>query len=526
MENNSNQQAQKSLESMDSKNFFFEHVKTEIKKLKEETSLVNEFESINTRIPNPLSKKEFELLGMFSFLMGVDYTSQAYPQKHILQNVTERFNALNINQEEIGAYFAVIEKLVTIHNESEEKFEAIFAEAIDSMKSDYTRIISVKGDEVVNLKLIKSKINKFLDKIIVPIGYSKAIVEFKKSELTYENILKINDILNNDGNYTGSDIKKFTELYGDKLFMSLLNKAGEKFNQAKFAMIYEEGIITVCETAERFQLNVNPETYTDIEYEKFKTKYTEEQEKKLAEQQKVKEETDYEPTNYTKEAVMELMQNAPDEFVSLNLLENIKKNHFDTAEDVITAIYKQTTQKDFIEHIFTYLKQNQNNSNRCVGACGLGNLYVEEVIGMLNNTIKKEGETYKKLVEENCAEIPAEQLDRIVTYINDVIKECILKTKEQKQYLISQVLENGISTWNHLQQIMSIIETCEIYGNGALAYDNLYNYTRENSNIVEVFDKVNKINDTSVNISVFTAYKEWFSYHSQAKESEPQQIVD
>ena len=516
MENN-NQTAQKAIEQNGSKNFFFEHVKIRISERKDK--IMSDLQAINNRLFNELSKDEFELLGIFSFLMGVDYTSQAYPMPNTLKNVKERFAALEITDEMISEYFKIMEKihkesLKSVAEDDETVIDRLFKNAITLLKNNYTSKIEVKNSEKVELKLIKSNLNKFLDVIQVSIGYATALVEFKKNDLTYESLLKANDILNNQGTYTGNSIKKFTELYGNKFFMELLNRASKYFNDTKFALIYEESIISVLDTIDRFALCIDESDYTEKQYAEMKEAYQKKQEEKLASIKSAEENKEtYESPQMTGEQVKKLMNEAPDEFIILNLLDNIKQNNFNSANEVVSAIDCVIGQSDLVEHIFTYVKKNQNNPYRSVGATGIENIEPKDIVSALDAVIAIEADRYKELAEQNCAEIPSEQLNQIINLVNEVIRGCVLKTQEQKQYLISQLMENGITTWNQLQQMMTVIETCDIFGESAQAYDNLYNYIHDKTNIVEVFNSAKELNSIQIKLSVYHAFKNWFNFH-------------
>ena len=513
MENN-NQTAQKALEQNGSKNFFFEHVKTRISERKDK--IMSDLRTIDSRLFNELSKDEFELLGMFSFLMGVDYTSQAYPMLVTLKNVKERFDELEITEEMISLYFHIMQRINeeyirTVSKDDNNVVDKLFKSAALSLKNQYTSKIEVKNSEKVELKLVKSNLNKFLDVIQVPIGYATSLVEFKKNDLTYESLLKANDILNNQGTYIGNYVKKFTELYGNQFFMNLLNLASKYFNDTKFALVYEESIISVLETINRFPLCIDESKYTEEQYKEMKEEYQEKQEKLL--QARNNKEHEYESPKMTGEQVQKLMNEAPDEFIVLTLLDNLKQNKFNSANEVVSAIDSIIEQSDLVEHVFTYVKKNQDNPYRSVGAVGIENIEPKDILSAIDAVITIEADKYKELAEKNCAEIPSEQLNHIVNLINETIRGCVLKTQEQKQYLISQLMENGITTWNQLQQILTIIETCDIFGESASSYDSLYNYIHEKTNIIEVFESAKILNDIQIRLSVYHAFKNWFNFH-------------
>lgn len=506
--NASQQEAvQGNLENQKGKNFFFEHVKEVINKKRNDNTFEKELDNVLKTVKenNPLSVEQFELLGILCFLLGVDYTGMAFPQKKILENVSKRYEEVEITTENLEVFKNILNELKDkdLHN--------IIDSAISYSKDKIQKEIEVSNDNKVALKLIKSKLNKFLETSIIPIQFSKGAVELKRNNLTWENLLKFNSLLNEQAIYTGQSVKKFIEVYSDNLFNSLLKQAGDIFNQTKFAIIYEESIVAAVETLARFAPVFNADLFTDEQYDEMRIKYAEEIEAKQKEAENNVDE--YKPLQYTGEQVKQLMSEAPDEFVVLNLMESGRKNVLNNVDDLIDCINETAKNTDFVQHIYQYLHANLNSNNRVKGVTAL-TLDINSVIETLNNHIKKLGEEYKTLAEINCSEIPEEQYERIINMVNDTIKACYLETQDQKQYLISQLVENGIKTWNHLQQILSVVETCNIIGSECDTYANLVNYITEKSNITEVFDNAQKLNEIQLSMSLFTAYRNWFKFHT------------
>ena len=101
-------------------------------------------------------------------------------------------------------------------------------------------------------------------------------------------------------------------------------------------------------------------------------------------------------------------------------------------------------------------------------------------------------EEYKNLIELICTPIPENVKERLSKYILDTIETCILETEDTKQYLISQYIEPGVDTYNHLQEIVSLIETCSIVGVDMISYYTLHKYLKENTLIEDTFAKKKK----------------------------------
>lgn len=501
--------AQKNLEN-GQKNFFFDHVKNVIAEKRAANTFEKELNDVLNCVKNDKSfdTKQYEIMGIMSFLTGIDYVSMAYPQKAVLENVQKRFEDVEITKENLEVYKNILIEL------SEKDIHTFIDSPIEFYKDAVTKEIEVTNENKVALKLLKSKLNKFIDGSIIPIQFASGVVDLKRNNLTWENLLKFNSLLNEQAIYTGFSVKKFIEVYSDPFFNNLLKLAGDIFNATKFAIVYEESIVSAVESVSRFKPVFNPDEYSDEEYSKFESEYTEKREKELEEYRKQQEENPdaYKPLKYTGEQVKQLMTEVPDEFVVLNLLESGKFNSFKDTDSIITSIEAITKNTDFIQHIYQYLRANISNPNRQKYVKAFDGIENEDVVKALSDKIKSLGETYKELAEINCAEIPEEQHERIVNMVNDTIKACYLQSNEQKQYLISQIVENGITTWNHLQQIISIIETCNINGSDSDTYNNLINFIKEKSNITEVFENAEKLNDIQVEIKVFTAYRDWFKY--------------
>lgn len=514
MENNN---VQKQIEKNQQTNFFFEHVKSVIKNKKENDILKTELKNLKLNLENnninSLTTSEYELIGVFSFLMGIDYTGQAYLQKNVLENVDKRFAELQISDDERHLYFDIMNLL----KNSTKDISDLINSAKESLKNRITLEIKPKTEDILVYKKLKSEINSFLNKLTIPIGLSISVVDFKKNELTYEKILKINSLINEQGEFNGADSKYLINLYSNQKFNELLKKASEYFDDAKYSLIYEESILSVLDSINRFPLTslvLNIDTLTDEFFEKQKSDYEEKLEKLKSEsvsENNSSENKTYDK-HYTNAEIEQMMQLHPDDFVMTALEDNLNK-YIESEDDLFEAIESIINKEDYVQHIYTYMSANFNSVNRVKGEHYLFTDNIAKIVELLNNKVIEYGTKYKELVEFNCAEIPGNQIGRIVDYVNDCIKACILSTKEQKQYLLSQLIENGITTWNHLQQILSVIETCNIKGEDALCYQNLYDYINDKENIIKVFDNTKEIDNYQIRMSVYRAFREWYKFH-------------
>lgn len=509
--------AQKQVEGKN-QNFFFNYVKEKITSLKQKEQLLSVLEQLVAKTKQtyliPFTREEFEILGILCFLVGQDYYGQAYQRKEILTNVLARFKELEITEEEFNLFDTILNGI----KDKENFLIDYMSEPIDYMKNHVKEHISVKPEEKLTLKNLKAKLNRFLDIAIIPIGYSLGLSELRKEDLTYENLLKINSLLQEQSTFSGSNVSKLTAVYSDPLFDSLLKRSIDVLNEAKYALLYEESILSTAGTFNRFPLVINPDFYTDDQYAEFKESW----ESKL--QQSSKKDEGVFDEEFTENDVKTMMMDMPDKFI-INSLQDISKKVITDNSSVLEQIEVLTKNDDHIQHIYMYMGQNLKSPKRIVGNSYFPETVdLSELVGSLNQIVYDSGVKYKELAEINCAEIPENQLQRVITYVNDCIESCVLRTTEQKQYLVSQLIENGITTWNHLQQIFSIIETCEINGGDCLTYVNLYNYVQDKSNISEMFENGKTMEALQIKMSIYRAFREWFKFHLPVEEQEQDAI--
>ena len=140
---------------------------------------------------------------------------------------------------------------------------------------------------------------------------------------------------------------------------------------------------------------------------------------------------------------------------------------------------------------------------------------MNELISLLTEKEDSLKIEYKEVVEFTCKEIPKSIKSKIIDYINKTIESVVLENDEQKQFLVSQLMENSISTYNHIQQIVTLIETCNINGSDALNYVTLYKFLHENEEIVEAFEKSSSVATLGNTISIYQIFREWFTVNKE-----------
>lgn len=492
MENNNISNADNNLalqnqETLGSKtgNMFFEQIQRNLSSMSEE------------EIIKKITDRDFETLGMICFIVGIDYTGQQWRQNKVITNVRKRLEEVKLSEKVIEIFTETINNLKGV------EVEQYWNTVIENNKNCVTRKIEVSTENRLVFNQILINIKAILNKLIVPIGYASTIYNIKKEDLTYEHLFKFNSLVSKNSSYRGVIHRRLSELYGDPYFNQMLQDMMNKYDLAKYTFIYAESIQSVIDSLNRFAFDLSP---VDAEVEK---QQEEEFNKQQAELDAKAKEEPKSKKSYSDDESADIMQNNPDLFIETILGEQIDLG--DEPCDVIPEEYylacidKLIEKEELLQHVYMYLNANKTHKNR------IEEEYYQDLVNLLQTKIGVLNEQYKKLAEFNCKELEEEQKQRIISYVNNCIEVCIMSDENQKQYLISQLIENGITTYNHLQQIMSIIETCTIYGEDSNCYVDLYNYIQDKTNIKEVFDNANVLSKLELQLQVYTAFKNWYT---------------
>jgi len=501
-------------------NFFY----NTIKKFLDEKIIANTLEKelagiiLHLSTNKNLNASEFELLGSLSYLVGIDYTNQAFIGKEISANVTARFKQFNLSMNVVALYVDCIDLI---------KDETSFQEAKDKMKSlIFDKIIfQSKSMEHKNVQLnvLRSDIVRFFNTIVIPVNMASGVEEIKaKKEYIYEDLLKISTLIQTQSKIPGNAIKRFIKIVNNPLYMELMERSMVYFDKQKFAVVYLDSILSVKESFTKlgddsktllksiiFGNEIAEEIYTKLKAD-FDAQVVPEV---VAEVAPEDGDVAYVP-HYTSEEVNKLMSNDQDEFIKEILCDMIKSD-LEVEDQVIDGITRILIDDDYSQHLYSYLKSNMSNPhrskenfNRSYPKINLATIV--ERINKIEEDFKSE---YKTLVELACKPIPGDILHKVVGYVNATIEGVILSNDEQKQYLISQIMENGISTYNQLQQIVGMIETCDISGADSLSYVTLYKYLNNTPEILEVFEKSGEIEKFTNQIAIVKGFREWFEYY-------------
>ena len=447
----------------------------------------------------PLDTNEFELIGSFSYFLGSDISNAEIINKQLIENLRSRFSSFKLTNDSLTLFADIYKKIeVSMFEESKEKMKLL----IDS-------VVTLK-ENPLELKNIHSQINKILKSGEVPVEFAKDIENsYEKAKLNYNDLLKFNSIINQQYVIYGTDLEKIAKLYSNKDFNKLMNLSLYYFDLQKFAVVYVDNILSAKETLlsqdkENILLFLDDEYFNKFEFEFQTFEEVALYKQKLIDEKPlvVKNEEEVDEIITKSNEVENNFDTKPDIFLR-DLLEEItqaKIADIDIFESVINGIMDT----EHITKTYHYMAKHINTPDRLLFEEVYPDIKKEDMDNYLNGNlsdIKTEAENIAKLLLE---EIPADNLNRIITYVNNTIKSLTIKNAETKGYFMTQLNENGIKTWKHLQQMLGLIEQQNIFGKDISNYCQLVNYLETKTNAVQIFNSGNDLERLNIYFSYFT----------------------
>lgn len=494
------QDQQKQLEQNFQKqqNFFYQSITTRLKEILPE---ITDKIIVGNSDDDTISRKQFEIFGCLSYLVGIDFVAMPYLKEDICKRVAERFKASEINKSILSLYVENILKL------NEEKIR----EAKENMINGINKDIVIPESRVLEAKSVQTLIKGIFHSAIVPVNMVMSAEELiKKQNLSHGDVLKINSLITRQIKLNCyKTTSKLIQLNNTGLWQEMIKNALVRHDNQKLGLIYQDSILSVIESFKKHSGDVSllvdilSGDLEDFDFVAIEAKYnTEKTVSEIADSidetqvtidskpEVISEESDILPL-LSEEEMSFTMKNDPSKALYYVLSESLGHEP-KSKEEFIAAIEKLIQNEDFSQHIFQYIRtvHTSINSDSQFFVHGLTLLEIVELLKEYNTRTSQE---YKELTELICKDIPEELNTRIVNYVNTCIKELILVNDDQKSYLISQLIENGISTYNHLQQIISLIETCDINGANMLSYYTLRTFMADNTNLVEIYGYAEKI---------------------------------
>lgn len=488
--------------------FFYDRISKLLKEGLENNKLQESFEKItivNERLTKDLTLNQFVYLGAISYMVGLDFTTQDYIKEDIVKRIRERLSNVlgtNFSMNEAHKYCDVIS---SINEENISKTKNIFINKIEKPIKFDTETYKIKFYELFSLA------KTLIYNGTIPVNLSEEtnkILTKNPKDISGLDLLKINSIIHENLKFSGKVINKYIKLHSSDLWTLELQKASELFDNKKFGIIYFDSILTLSENINRLNTtNIKNNVWLcDILFSNMEINFDIYHNPNKKEEIEPKtEETSIYKNRYDGVEIQRLLQEDPDEAV-VEIFRDIIK--IDTDElnfnQLKTGVEFLLNDLEYASNLYQFFVTSVNSPKRTYKVNN------DEFNNWLKTKHNELESLYKEDVEFSCAQIEPELLKNIVKIIDDIIDDIVLSNMEIKQYLINQKLQNSIHTYNHLLEIITMIESSEICGSGMNNYVKLYNLLNSDETTKTSFEKIESIEKLTQQFKILTSIKNWF----------------
>lgn len=506
-----NLEKQKTLEKgyENSQMHFFKTVTEYLDEIKDKHVRLEMVESLPDDIEQnwETAKGTFQFVGCIAYLIGLDFCSQTYPNRKVIENTRKRLEGYVLPSDFQKEF---IEKFVNFIEKTDIKvFETIY----DRYSKEAEEEIPKKF--ITTLSGIGYKFKLILSNSAIAVKYAVDVKNIMdKNAWTYQDIIKINSTVSQYCKFIGKPaINKFNSLFMDKNYQDLLKMAADKFEQYKFGTLFIESIQTFKDflISGRFSkediLRMLNAEITEEEYAKAEADF---QEKLKASE--IKEE-DKAPVY--EETVEDMMHKDPVNAI-LVIADEAIDFKLKTEEDFIKGIEAVCNAPEYMGSIYHYIKAKINSVDE---NCTLGKygFTIENLLKTVDDKITELRTDYKAVAEDICEDL-GDNKKTVNDLVNNMIGCLILESNDQKSYLISQYMQPSIVTYQHLTQMMNLIEESDMTANdeGLRNYSKLYKFVKETPEIANKLVSINRAEPLFNKLSMFIAIKDLFNKYKES----------
>lgn len=475
-------------------NFFLESFSKNLAERKKNDTIKPILQSIDQA---NLTIEQLSVLGELAYFVGLDFCNQEFYNPIVIDRLVERFKALEIGVDVVNSLEAAVKALA---NDVESQIIPAKASLRDTLESE----VIVATPEKRAYMEFRLNVKNIFENSVYPVMYCEEIDRIISAKtLKYNDILKINSLFNEQITINGKSIKTLIKLYKHPIYPTLLNEASKRFDNQKFAVVLFDSILSLSNAYVKF-----PDMFqllTDVEYlDKVLSEIVANPiipEAKL----EVQAETPKSIPTETKE----LLDNEPDLFLK-EMFEQALGSSIDTAEKMMQTIDEVGKNNDLVQHVYAFMKK-KDAVNRKPFKEIYPTIVVDRMAELLNNKIAQMKEEQRKMTVMLIEPLPEDSLNRIVKLVNATIEALMITDSKNKGYLVSQIVENQITTYKTLQQIVALIEECEIDGSEAKnTYIALVDYLLKYSDAKNVFVESEKLSDVQLQLTFMMACAKFF----------------
>lgn len=419
---------------------------------------------------------EYELLGSLCYYIGIgiwDFpknvnSNTKETNEKLVSSLNDRLSRINIKLESVNS---VIKKYKDI--------DVNYLEEINQINKDLINKTLPSEDSFLLSPLVKNCILT----LIVPVSYVKDLDEIKSaklSELTYRHLLMLNNFIYDESveitHRTFDDLKNLQLI--DK-YNKAIKKGTEYYNKQKYSIMFFDLILSMKEYLEYF----NDKDFIDT------LDIIKDSDIIKLELKSVDNDKNIEDENLFKTEPLKAILSIIIEEKKLDIsIDDIK------SDEQIYELLKDSDSLKISEDIVMYLKQ----ANQVGLKFKFDDLNLDNFKSHIIDDLKEVSEKLKSKLTLYMEDLPSTIKTRVIDKVNYAIQSLIIDGSEKKAYLYQQLLENGIETYKHLQQMIGLIEQCKVRFGESLRYRELVEYINENKSIqnkFELIEEIDKLND-------------------------------
>jgi methyl-accepting chemotaxis protein len=354
-------------------------------------------------------------------------------------------------------------------------------------------------------------LKKIVKNSLTPVNFALETNKLlNKINLTYHDILTLNNLITLQCKFIGKEaFSNLLILNSNKFWIDNLKTATQYFDYQKFSIIYLDSILSLKETLNKpFFASSLLQIFgmfeiTQLNYSDCAKNFTE-----------LNSENENEFSSgisnaiqLSKEETKEIFDNDPLRLLYIVVIDLLQKEP-ETIDELVEGILSIISNENYSQSLYSYYKTQIQRGDLAYDKTKLNNFELSDIVSNLTEKFESFKEQLKDLIEILCQEIPGNKKYRIKELVLSCIDDLVLESEEQKNYLISQKIEYTINTFNQLQQVVSLIETCDTSYVGS--YAQLYTYLSEDVDIKTVFNESLKIEGLQTQTSYIQVFLDFF----------------
>lgn len=440
---------------------------------------------------------EYELLGGLCYYIGIgiwdfpknEKTNTVSFNRKLISSLEERLERINVEP-------LTVTKILEKYRNTD-IYSVDYWNKVNQINKDLINKELPTQDAFILSPLVKITCNT----LTVPLGFVKDlndVASTKLSALTYRHLLMLNNFIYNDSvEVNSATFDNLKQLQLLDIYNKAVKKATEYYNKQKYSAMFFDLILSMQEFMDYFK----GKDFHNILYNVIINSGLGDEKFDESDEELTKVEVNDEENIFRTKPLLAIIKTINQE----------KKLNYDidsiSSNEQLFAILDTFENNSISEDLVMYLKQAKLNGLKFEW----DNLDLTDLQTMISVKFKGLSERYKKEMELYMEDIPDNIRSFVVDKVNKVIRKLIIDGSEKKAYLYQQLLENGIETFKHLQQIIGLIEQCKIKFSDREEYNELVNYINTNSYVKEKFDLIEEIDALNNETYYFQTLKNMFN---------------